>query len=86
MRGTCTALSAILPHSRTQMRLQKIEGLSELAPLLFNLRLFGDGFSKVIRPEALQGKGIEAIKKAWFGDLTVANAQMKGSPSKGTGA
>jgi hypothetical protein len=34
----------------------------------------------------LQAKGIEAIKKTFFGDLTVANVQMKASPAKGIDA
>ena len=38
----------------------------------------------VFRLKVLQAKGIEAIKKLFFGDLTVANVQMKGSPAKGT--
>ena len=38
---------------------------------------------EVIRPKVLQGKGIEAIKKTFFGDLTVANVQMKGRRAKG---
>ena len=37
----------------------------------------------VFRLKVLQAKGIEAIKKLFFDDLTVANVQIKGRRAKG---
>ena len=50
------------------------------------LPLAGNARRPVFRLKVLQATDIEAIKKTFIGDLTVANVEMKASPAKGIDA